>query len=219
MAIYLHENLSLVDYCQDPCKTSSLPYWKIKSGIAINDLLILHDQEYRVGDFSSFSDQQYFRLYHDLKRLPIATIDKQFFSRVVNIKKDIDAIVNTINTSYEDIKVTALQVRKWTETVVYTPQLWLLIIDKNSSSTVGLGIADFDFETKEGILEWIQIVPSFRHRGLGRYLVASLLLEIKKFAEFATVSGQINNLYKPERLYRYSGFTGTDIWHVMKKID
>ena len=34
-------------------------------------------------------------------------------------------------------------------------------------------------------------------------------------AEFATVSGKVNNPTNPESLYRKCGFTGNDIWHIL----
>ncbi len=33
---------------------------------------------------------------------------------------------------------------------------------------------------------------------------------------FATVSGKVTNKTKPEKLYRRCGFTGDDIWHILK---
>ena len=36
-------------------------------------------------------------------------------------------------------------------------------------------------------------------------------------ATFATVSGQCNNPTNPEALYRKCGFTGSDVWHVLRK--
>lgn len=38
-----------------------------------------------------------------------------------------------------------------------------------------------------------------------------------KNAKFATVSGQSNNPTNPEVLYRKCCFTGSDVWHVLRK--
>ena len=79
------------------------------------------------------------------------------------------------------------------------------------------GIAELDREIGEGILEWIQVSEDCRGRGLGRYLVSELLWRMRGRALFATVSGQCNNPSQPERLYRGCGFTGDDVWHVLRK--
>ena len=45
----------------------------------------------------------------------------------------------------------------------------------------------------------------------------SLLNRMAGRAAFATVSGQVNNITNPEGLYRRCGFTGSDVWHILKK--
>ena len=42
-------------------------------------------------------------------------------------------------------------------------------------------------------------------------LVNELLLRMKPMARFATVSGQVNNLSSPEKLYRKCGFVITKL--------
>ena len=39
----------------------------------------------------------------------------------------------------------------------------------------------------------------------------------RKNAKFNTVYGQCNNSTNPEAMYRKCGFTGSDIWHVLRK--
>ena len=76
---------------------------------------------------------------------------------------------------------------------------------------------ELDKETGEGILEWIQVSQAYRGRGLGCYLVSELLWRMRDAADFATVSGQCGNPSNPERLYCACGFTGTDVWHILRK--
>lgn len=78
-------------------------------------------------------------------------------------------------------------------------------------------MADFDSEMQEGIIEWIQVLPEYRGKKIGQMLVNDLLLRMKPMARFATVSGQVNNLSSPEKLYRKCGFVGNDVWHILRK--
>ncbi|HHV46283.1 MAG TPA: GNAT family N-acetyltransferase [Tissierellia bacterium] len=80
---------------------------------------------------------------------------------------------------------------------------------------VALGIAELDKNVREGSLEWIQVIPEYRRRGLGQAVVNRLLLNFVGKADFVTVSGQVNNDTNPEKLYRKCGFQGNDIWHVI----
>ena len=66
-------------------------------------------------------------------------------------------------------------------------------------------------------LEWIQVSQRHRGKGLGRYVVSELLRRLKSKAGFATVSGQCNNATNPEMLYRKCGFSGNDVWHILRK--
>ena len=80
---------------------------------------------------------------------------------------------------------------------------------------MGCGIADFDAEAKEGVLEWIQVLPECRGRKAGQFIVNELLRRMADRAAFATVSGRVNNAASPELLYRKCGFTGDDVWHIL----
>jgi len=79
------------------------------------------------------------------------------------------------------------------------------------------GIAELDRDCGEGVLEWIQVSEQHRRRGLGVYLVNELLWRMKDLARFVTVSGRCGNLNNPEGLYRKCGFTGDDVWHILRK--
>lgn len=59
------------------------------------------------------------------------------------------------------------------------------------------------------------MLPEYRGRGVGQSIVNELLRRMQGRADFATVSGKVNNLTRPERLYRRCGFTGDDMWHIL----
>lgn len=87
-----------------------------------------------------------------------------------------------------------------------------------TDEVVATGIAELDKEIGEDVvLEWIQVSEQHRGYGLGKYVVSELLWRMKENAKFATVSGQCNNLTNPEAMYRKCGFSGSDVWHVLKR--
>lgn len=123
--------------------------------------------------------------------------------------------VDVINRSYTNLTVTYEQLVGYTETKVYDSNLWVLVLDKTNSDIVGCGIAELDKELREGIIEWIQVLPEYRSKKIGQFIVNELLKRLSQVADFATVSGKINNPTQAEMLYRKCGFTGTDIWHIL----
>ena len=185
------------DYLADPCGSLSIPYWKNKKMNVPPDIKIVHHKNFKDKYLVNYTDEKYFRLIHylnDVKQKPVPG----FSIRTADIS-DIHSIVEVINKSYNDLSVNYHQILGLTKLPVHNSNLWVLLIENSSENIVGCGIADFDEEVKEGILEWIQILPDYRGKKLGKMIVNELLCRMKR-AEFATVSGKINNPTNPERL-------------------
>lgn len=206
----------LNDYLKNPCRVSSIPYWKQKSAKVPDNMKIVHDSEYDATDYVGYLDEPYFRLYHDLKEVGQQSRDD--IEIVVATADMLGIFVDIINKSYSDLSVTMEQIESYRKTPVFCPDLWVLLKDK-TGAYVGCGIADYDKEVGEMILEWIQILPFYRGRGYGQYIVNYLLSKLQGQAKFATVSGKVNNATSPERLYRKCGFVGNDVWHVLIRKD
>ena len=206
--------LSLQSYLNDPCGTASIPYWKHKRIVVPENMKIVHERAISNGVFHGYIDEPYFRLYHDMKNIQQTTTREV---EIVSIKSSVDEFVRLINASYSDLSVTAEQMESYQQTPVYCPDLWILLKEKETGTSLAGGIADYDKEVGELILEWIQVLPYYRRRGYGQLIVNNLLSKMQSAAKFATVSGKMNSPSNPERLYRRCGFTGGDIWHILTK--
>ena len=208
--------ITLTKYINNPCGTLSIPYWKAKNITIPPEMKILHDKDFSTDILSDYyTDEKYFRLYHNLKKIPQITNDD--FEIVTATRKDIKSIVRIINDSYTDISVNKDLIKSYTKTPVYNATLWIMVKEKATGKYVGCGIADFDAEVKEVILEWIQVLPEYRGKKIGQLIVTELLFRMKDVADFATVSGKVDNLTNPEALYRKCGVTGSDVWHILHK--
>ena len=207
--------ITLTEYLNNPCGTLSVPYWKAKNITIPPDMRILHNRDFSSDILSEYTDEKYFRLYHNLNVIPkIATND---FEITTATRKDIKAIVQIINDSYTDISVNSELIKSYTQTPVYNENLWIMVKEKETGNFVGCGLADYDTEVKELILEWIQVLPEYRGKKIGQLIVNELLFRMKDVADFATVSGKVDNVTNPEALYRKCGFVGNDVWHILHK--
>ena len=207
--------ITLTEYLNNPCGTLSIPYWKAKRITIPPDMKILHDRDFSSDILSEYTDEKYFRLYHSLKDIPeIVTND---FEIATATHKDIKAIVQIINDSYTDISVNPELIKSYTQTPVYNENLWIMVKEKATGNFVCCGLADYDTEVKELILEWIQVLPEYRGKKIGQLIVNELLFRMKDVADFATVSGKVDNETNPEALYRKCGFVGNDVWHILHK--
>ncbi len=203
------------EYKENPCGVLSIPYWKSKYIKIPENMCVVHNTKYIEKNYRDYHDEPYFRLYHDL--VGIKTLALNGISIITAKHDDIPFFVDVINQSYTDLYVTIEQIIGYTQTEVFCPELWIAAVDNTTSCIVGCGIADFDKELHEGIIEWIQVIPAYRGKKIGQLIVNELLKRMSIIAEFVTVSGKVNNPTKPEMLYRKCGFVGNDIWHVLTK--
>ncbi len=207
--------ITLTEYLNNPCSTLSIPCWKAKTITIPPNMMILHDGDFSSDILSEYTDEKYFRLYHSLKDIPEIVTDD--FEITTATRRDIKTIVQIINSSYTDISVNKELIKSYTQTPVYDENLWIMIKEKATKKIVGCGLADYDTEAKELVLEWIQVLPEYRGKKIGQLIVTELLNRMKDVANFATVSGKVDNSTKPELLYRKCGFIGNDVWHIMRK--
>ncbi len=201
------------EYLICPCKVASIPYWKAKSIAVPDGMHIVHQDNFNKMEYPHYIDEPYFRLIHNLQNLSIQVLPHGYSLYNATLKD----FAEHINSCYSNIGVTESDLQDYTTRPVYDSTLWLAVKDNQTNEVVATGIAELDKEIGEGILEWIQVSEQHRGCGLGRYVVSELLWRIKDNAKFATVSGQCNNSTNPEGVYRKCGFTGFDVWHVLRR--
>lgn len=205
--------LTKEQYLADPCRASSIPYWKAKSITVPRGMNILHHDEYCEAEYPQYFDEPYFRLIHKLQGLSEPDLPQGYTVSTATLSE----YAAHINSCYTGISISEDELRSYAIRGVYDAALWVAVRDDQTGTVVATGIAELDREIGEGILEWIQVSRSYRGKGLGGYLVSELLWRMKDSAGFATVSGQCNNAANPEQLYRKCGFMGNDVWHILKR--
>lgn len=206
--------MELQEYLSNPCRAASLPYWKQKNLVLPPHIKVVHEEDFDPALLENYQEERYFRLLHRLETWAPATVEG-FVLRAAG-EDDLLTIVDIINRSYDYLTVDLAQMEGYRRTPVFEENLWLLAVDMATGEAVGCGIADFDPECAEGILEWVQVLPACRRRGIGKMLVTGLLSRMPD-ARFATVSGKTDDPTCPELLYRACGFGGDDVWHILSQ--
>lgn len=202
--------MNLTEYLSNPCGSLSIPYWKDKIIDIPSNVQIYHEKDFINIEAKYLKLDKYFRLIHRLEHIPIEDHKVQ----IVIQKNDIDELMNMINICYqkENIQVSKKDVEQWISRSVFDEDLWVKITI--NGEIIASGIAEFDFETKEGILEWIQVLPEYQGCGFGKLIVNALINRLSKIADFITVSGRLENISNPIKLYTDCGFEGNDIWYM-----
>ncbi len=158
--------------------------------------------------------EAYFRLIHK-DRLPDYNCPPGFKLVDVDPGTENQAVAALIRACYSEMQIDQDIVSSWIGRPVYEPKLWVWVMDTERGVPAGLGIAEFDEEVPEASLEWIQVLPSYRGRGLGKTIVTELLRRVSGRVDFTTVSGKVDNATHPEHIYRQCGFTGSDVWWLL----
>ena len=206
--------MNVKDYRADPCRASSLPFWKTEQVTVPEHITIFREDRFDAAQCGG-TDEPYFRLIHRLEGIERPALPEPFRT----VPCDAEGFARHIRECYTEECITADELRICARRPVYDPDLWIAVADMTNGRIAASGIADADTRIGEGILEWIQVSPDYRHRGLGKYIVRELLYRMKGKADFATVSGRVNNPDNPFALYRSCGFTDPVIWHIIRNDD
>lgn len=207
--------ISIEEYKKNPCKASSIPYWKAKSLILPANMKITHSDNFNEKLLIDYFDEKYFRLIHRLTQIP--RFDCPGIDFEVIRPDRTHELVDMINCSYTHSKIHINEdyVNGLTSTQVYCPELWIGAV--SDGKLIGSILCDFDGEVGEAVIEWLQVLPEYRNRGIASALICKALRKISCFADFVTVSGECDNTTRPERVYRHCGFEGEDVWHILTK--
>lgn len=199
-------------YLSNPCRASSIPYWKAIRISVPENMRIVHEEDFQAEMLEQYMDEPYFRLMRDLQAVEPAQVPLGY-SLCQGTAEEFAA---HIHECYGN-GMTPAEVLSFCEREVYCPELWVAIRENATGRIVATGIGELDREMGEGILEWIQVSEGYRRSGLGSYIVRELLWRMREKAIFATVSGRCKDPSAPEAMYRRCGFSGNDVWHVLRK--
>ena len=201
------------EYAADPCRASSLPFWKTVGFPLPENVTAVREDLYDEARYPG-RDRRYFRMVHRLEDVRQPELPPQYCL----VRCGAEDFARHIAECYTEEGITADGLRAMARSPVHDPGLWIALAEKGSGRIVATGIADADMRIGEGILEWIQVSPDHRRRGLGRYIVMELLHRMEGKVRFATVSGKMDDPCRPYELYRTCGFTDPVIWHIISKV-
>ena len=204
--------MNVEKYLKDPCRASSLPFWKTEYMEIPKQISIYCEDEFS-AEWCNGVDDPYFKLIHNLKHIR----QVELFAPFEIIRCDIVDYVRHINECYAEGSISFDELYSYQLHPVFASELWIAVWDSTNKKIVASGIGEMDIRLGEGILEWIQVSPKYRHRGLGQFIVCELLQRMRGKAEFVTVSGRINNPDNPMALYRSCGFINPVIWHIVTR--
>ena len=200
-------------YLANPCKASSLPFWKTNLIYIPDNMKIVLKEDMMGIDAQDYVDERYFKLIHQMNDIKKPVLDNKYEL----VCCEVSEYAKHIAACYSDVGISSEELVGYQTHAVYDCDLWIAVKERGRNEIIASGIAELDTDIREGILEWIQVSPEYRGKGLGKFVVRELLWRMKDKAEFVTVSGKVDNPTNPRELYMACGFFGEEIWHVMRK--
>ena len=186
--------------------------------LATFELVLTHQKYLLVFPERYFPNREaFFRLIHQGDTPTGPRLPKGFTFAPANPHREAGPIAGIINQCYPGMHLSLDTIHGWARHPVFSPDLWVWVIETCTQKPVGLGIAELDPTLPEASLEWVQMLPAYQGRGLGTALVVELLRRIQGRVTFTTVSGRVDNATNPEGLYHRCGFGGEDVWWVLRK--
>ncbi len=201
--------MTIEEYIKDPCKASSLPYWKTISYQIPNNIKVELE---KYNKESNEACEKYFKVIHYLDNIKTSVLPIDFILTSISIEE----YVSHINSCYDEIRISVEELKEYQNHRVYGETLWVAIKDNRNNKIVATGIGEMDNIVREGILEWIQISKEYRRQGFGKYIVKELFHRMKDKAKFVMVSGKLLSKTNPLSLYEKCGFINKQIWNVYK---
>lgn len=134
----MKQAINLEKYLKDPCKASSLPYWKTRALAIPNNVRVVHRDSFNGKLLPGQTQQVFFRLKHDLVLPTRPSLPSGFSFQLVNHedRDDLLEIVKIINASYKDIKVNTEQVQSWRDHSVFRQDLWVFVQDESQQKKI-----------------------------------------------------------------------------------
>ncbi len=112
-------------YLENPCRASSIPYWKAVCISIPDNMKILHDSEFNTELLKRYIDEPYFRLQHHMLEVKPVSLPEGYSL----YKSSLPEFVEHINSCYENIGIAMSEMQDYLTRRQYSSELWLAVRD------------------------------------------------------------------------------------------
>jgi GNAT superfamily N-acetyltransferase len=179
------------------------------------DSLVLHTDLYRLiaDEMEGYQVSESHPLLYDFAFGQGVEHSDEFFITDFDFAREQECVVaaEMLNRCHETDHHSAAEVAGWRRLPVFDGSLWLWVRSRASKEAVGLGISTYQACIRESYLDWIQVLPEYQGRGLGRLLVSETIRQAASKSDIIRVTGMADDFY------RRCGFVGTESWYIVTK--
>jgi len=159
---------------------------------------------------------RYFRAKY-MQALPGRTDSPPGFSiRTVDPRADLPVVADLMNAAYPSLPrfMDVERLQAMLQTDYYYADAWIFLHDEAIDRPIGVGISGHCAQADEGFIDWVQVLPRYQHRGLGKLLVMESVRRLAA-AGCITVSGTLDAPFAMGDLYENCGFGQFRHWSLL----
>lgn len=131
-------------YLANPCKASSLPYWKTNLIKIPENMKIVLEKD-MASIVQEYTDERYFKLIHRMDDIKKPVLDNKY--EVVCC--EVSEYAKHIATCYSDVGISSEELAGYQTHAVYDRELWIAVKECGRDEIIASGIAELDALRKE----------------------------------------------------------------------
>lgn len=197
-------NMEKLEYITDPARACFLSYHKNENTELPSDMRVVRGDDYKPELYKGFDDTVYTKLILRDKQVD-KPVYPEGFKLVTPTKEQLTAHIAQCFPDGE----TPDSIDLWR----YMEYFMVALVDVTTGRIVASAAADVDFGVKEGSIDWVEVSPRYRRKGLGTYLVTELIYRFRRFSDFISVSTKD---FAALALFQKCGFSEDCAWHILK---
>lgn len=193
-----------LEYITDPARACFLSYHKNENTELPSNMRVVRGDDYKPELYKGFDDTVYTKLILRDKQVD-EPVYPEGFKLVTPTKEQLTAHIAQCFPDGE----TPDSIDLWR----YMEYFLVALVDVATGRIVASAAADVDFGVKEGSIDWVEVSPRYRRKGLGTYLVTELIYRFRRFSDFISVSTKDSAALA---LFQKCGFREDCAWHILK---
>jgi GNAT superfamily N-acetyltransferase len=209
--LYAIRNQRLEFYWSDDKDRFILPQDRIQAF----ELLVLHDDFYRLiaKDIKGYKVEKSHPLIYDFAfgQGSIHCEDYYVADFDFDNEQDFVTAAGLLNRCYPNHSHDAEEIVEWCDQPVFDASYWIWVKTKGGNESVGLGISTYQESIKETYLDWIQVLPMYQRKGIGKMLVGETVNQAIEKSDIIRVTGMVDGFYEK------CGFRGAESWCLITK--